>query len=117
MAFDYSSLKSTAERLIENFGKSATLIQPAEPDSDADPWDPVGDSKSTITLVETGYSLTNRNETLVQSGDKIWLVSTAGEDVELEDKIKLDSREYSLVDVQPLNPGGTTLLFEVHARS
>lgn len=114
MAFDYSGLKATAERLIARFGQSATLVKTTTSGPDYDPTTTT--SESDITLVETDYSMTNRNETLVQAGDKIWIVSTDGLEPKLEDKIKLGGVTYYPQDVQPLNPGGTTLMFTVHAR-
>lgn len=116
MTFNYANLQATAERLIERFGKPATLIQYAAGDG-GDPWDPGGTvTESTITLVETSYSMTNRDDSLIQQGDKIWFVSTAGESPAKPDEIRLDGQTYQLIDVQPLNPGGTDLMFEIHAR-
>lgn len=114
MSFDYSNLKATADRLIARFGKPATLISFTSSGPDFDPV--ITETETAITLVETGYSLTNRNESLVQAGDKIWLVQAAAAP-SLSDKIELDGTRYNMVDIQPVAPGATTLLFEVQARA
>lgn len=110
----YVRMEATATRLIGRRGKPAKLWRvetsgpahnPVETDQDHD-----------IKLVETGYSLTNRSETLVQVGDKLGLISTAGEAPRMTDKIEIDGTKYNFVDLQPLNPGGRVLLYEFQAR-
>jgi len=114
MTFDYSNLKATADRLIARFGKTATLVTFTTSGTDYDPV--ITETDTSITLVELNYSLTNRNESLVQTGDKIWLVQAAAAPSS-SDKIELDGTRYSMVDIQPVSPGATTLLFEVQARA
>lgn len=116
MAFDYSGLLATANRLISEFGKSATLIKPGTPtgpDYDPQPGTPV---ESSITLVEVDWKQMYRSETLVQTGDKFWLVSAEGSEPTLEDKISLDSIEYQLVNIEPLKPGPTLMMYTCHGR-
>lgn len=110
----YTRLEATAKRLIEKYGKDATLTKITNSGPAHNPTQT--ESTSTVKMVETGYSLTNRNESLVQAGDKLGLISTAGESPELKDKITIDSVKYNIIDLQPLNPGGVTLLFEFTAR-
>lgn len=70
------------------------------------------------TLLETGYSLTNRNETLILVGDKVGIISTDLDVVpQLADKLEIGGSRFNLVDLQPLNPGGTVLLYEFVARA
>jgi len=114
MRFDYSQIKATADRLINRFGKDAVLVTTTTTGPAFDPT--VTEVTTDIILAEIGYSLTNRNESLVQAGDKVWLVQADAE-VPLDAKIRLDGTDYSMVDVQPLNPGGTVLLYEVQGRA
>lgn len=110
----YSNLEATATRLIAKYGKSADLYRQSQ---SGPPHNPViTETTYTVTMVETGYSLTNRNETLVQAGDKLGIISTSGEAPLLSDKIEIGSVKYSFVDISPLNPGGTVLLFEFQCR-
>jgi len=114
MSFDYTRLKSTADRLVARFGKAAALVSFETSGPDFDPT--VTESTADITLVELSYSLTNRNESLVQSGDKLFLIQADAAPA-LDNKIRLDSVDYAMVDVQPLSPGPLVLLYEVQARA
>jgi len=114
MTFDFARLKATADRLIARFGKTAVLVSFETSGPDFDPT--VTETTTDITLVELSYSLTNRNESLVQSGDKLFLVQ-ADAAPSLDDKIRLDGVDYAMVDVQPLSPGPLVLVYEVQARA
>lgn len=119
---DYVRLEATAKRLIAANGKAVTIVRPG---ADTGPeWDPQPgpDTEHAAIMVETGYSLTyysptNRSDTLIQAGDRIGLISTNLDITPvLSDKIKIDGDTYEFVDLQPLNPGGTTLLYQFQAR-
>lgn len=122
--FDYSNLQSTAQRLIDQFGQDATLIKPGIPESDATQYDdPPADSESAIVLVELEFSLLRRvsaisqgGASLVQQGDKRWLVSTSRLAPAVEDEISLGGVAYQVINSDPLSPGGTVMLYEVQAR-
>lgn len=114
MSFDYSRLKATADRLIARFGKTAQLVTTTTTGPDYDPT--VTETATDITLVELDYSLTNRDGTLVQAGDKLFLVQ-ADAAPDMAAKIRLDSVDYAMVDVQPVSPGATVLLYEIQARA
>ncbi|MBN49984.1 MAG: hypothetical protein CMN85_10615 [Spongiibacteraceae bacterium] len=110
----YGRMEETATRLIAKRGKSATLVKFVKSGPAHNPT--INENPSDITLVETDYSLTNRNDSLVQVGDKLGIISTAGLAPAMADKIEIDGERYSFVDLQPLNPGGAVLLFEFLAR-
>jgi hypothetical protein len=114
VSFDYSRLKATADRLIARFGKTAQIVTTTTSGPDYDPT--VTEATTDATVVELDYSLTNRNETLVQQGDKLFLVE-ADAAPDMEAKIRLDGVDYAMIDVQPLSPGATVLLYEVQARA
>jgi hypothetical protein len=114
MANFYDRLQATANRLIAQYGKPATLIRQEQSGPAYDPV--VTEQQYEVQLVETGYRMDNRNSTLVQVGDKIGIISTDGETPQLADKIMIDENRYNMIDVAPLNPGGTVLLFEMQAR-
>ncbi|GGO89034.1 hypothetical protein GCM10011348_45840 [Marinobacterium nitratireducens] len=114
---DYVRLEATAQRLIAANGKAVTLVRAGAPTGPE--WDPQPgpDTEHAAIMVETGYSLAYRSETLIQAGDKLGLIST---DLDIapamSDKIKIDGDTYEFIDLQPLNPGGTTLLYQFQAR-
>ena len=110
----YVRLEATARRLLSSYGKPAAIVRE---ERTGPPHAPVVTQvEHPVVLVETGYSLTNRSETLVQAGDKVGIISTAGEAPQLDDVLRLDGADYRFVDLQPLNPGGLVLLFEFQAR-
>lgn len=111
----YGNLKATAERLIAQYGKAAVLLRTTLSGPAHDPVETT--VEHACTLVETGYSLTNRSDTLILAGDKVGIISTDLAVVpDKADKLRIGGDDYSLVDLQPLDPGGTVLLFEFVAR-
>ena len=68
-----------------------------------------------ITIQPRAYS--QIPPSLIQAGDVLGIMST---DIAIipgtADKIVIDGQRYSFVDIKPLNPGGTTLLYEFLAR-
>lgn len=118
MAIDYARIRTqTAERLIRENGKVAYVVVPGAPFGD--PWNPQpGEpTEEAVYFVETGYKIDDRNQTLIQQGDKLGIVSTETGVVPEKDRaIKIDGTTYQMIDVQPLNPGGTVMLYEIHAR-
>jgi hypothetical protein len=113
--FNYRPLLATANRLIGNFGKPAIISRQGEATGPA--WNPqpgLATDRDTL-CVELSYSLTNRNESLIQRGDKLLLLR-AGVEPAVGNTITVDAITYQVIDVQPLNPGGTVMLYEVQAR-
>ncbi len=118
MSAFYARLEATARRLIKDKGSVQTLLRAGTPTGPAHDPQPGADVRTPCYLVETGYSLTDRDATLVEQGDKLGLISTelAGYVPEKTDRIEIGGEEYQFVDIKPLAPGGTTLLYEFHAR-
>lgn len=113
----YARLEATARRLIDRYGYTSHLEREGAPTGPPHNPQPGPPTQYACRLVETEYSLTNRDATLVQQGDKLGLISTAVDTVPLlTDRILIDGRPYRFIDVQPLRPGGRTLLYEFHAR-
>lgn len=120
MAFNYTSSKATAERLIAQFGQAATLRRVTVSGGSA--FDPASGTPTTtnhaVTLVELEFTRAEVANGLVERGDKKLLLSTAGLTVtpDLSDKIVMGSTVYAIHDIRPLNPGGTVLMYEIQAR-
>jgi len=113
----YDRMRGTATRLIERYGYASKLQRagaPTGPPHNPQPGEP---SLHDCMVVELDYSLTNRDTTLVQQGDKLGLISAAAAvDPLLSDQILLGGQLYNFLDLQPLSPGGLVLLYEFHAR-
>lgn len=115
MSAFYTRMEATARRLIAEYGKAATVVRFATSGPAHAPV--ITETEHACVLVETGYRLTLIPETLIQSGDRMGIISTTITIVpETADKIDIAGERFNFVDVKPLNPGGTTLLYEFLAR-
>ena len=118
--FDYAGLRDEAEALIEEFGKSATLIERGPQIAGPD-WNPTfgPDVEYPVTLVEEGYETEPIPNTQVQRGDARLLVSTKGLtiDPDTSHRINVDGRVHQIVEVKRERPGPTTMVYQVWARA
>lgn len=111
--FDYSGLVATAQRLIDKFGRTATLRRKAK---SGNAWDPtVTNTDHTVKIVVLDDKFAEARGTLVTIPGKTVYVSTEGLSVVpiVADQLIIDSTTYAVQRVMPLNPGGTTLLYEI----
>lgn len=111
---DYTQDVLDASEAIAEDGKAATLIRHTTSGPAYNPI--ITETTYSVMMVETGYSITNRQDTLIQAGDKVGIISAAGEAPLLSDKIQIGGDVYSFVDVKPLAPGDLSILFEFHCR-
>ena len=118
MSAFYDRLESTAQRLIDRYGYSAVLVREGAPTGPPHNPQPGTPERHSCRMVETGYSLTNRSETLILAGDKVGIISTAGLTItpNKDDDLEIDGEAWHFADLQPLRPGGQTLLYEFVAR-
>lgn len=117
MSSFYDRMQATATKLIDRYGYSTQLERdgaPTGPPHNPQPGEP---TLHACKVVDLEYSLTNRDATLVQRGDKLGLISTAVDiQPETDDRLLLGGQLYRFIDLQPLSPGGQVLLYEFHAR-
>lgn len=119
MNFDYTRSRATAERLIARFGAPATLTKPGEADDSTYPPTPGTPTDYACTAVKTEYAMSDRDGSNVRMSDVKLLVSTEGLSVEPanNDTITVAGRVYSVVNVDPLEPGPLTVMWTVQGRS
>lgn len=81
-------------------------------------WNPTPGPAESITAeyVNVGYSITGRNDTFVQAGDKVGIVEATEYEIKPGDRITFDGSTFTIVDAQPLQPGTKKLLTEIIAR-
>ena len=117
MSAFYDEMRAVAVELIAEFGYQTQLQRDGAPTGPPHNPQPGQPTSHVCTVVELEYSLTNRDATLVLTGDKLGLISTVI-DIEpvKDDRILLGGVPYNLIDLQPLSPGGQVLLYEFHAR-
>ena len=110
---DYAGLAATANRLIEANGRTLTLRTFA-PSGDA--WNPtLTPTDSSVIGVVLKFSAAEVGD-LVQADDKKILFS-ADVSPTAQDKIIDGSIVYSIVSVNEIKPGPTSVLYIVQARS
>jgi hypothetical protein len=120
-AFDYSSLKTTADQLLERFGKPITLSRAAR-GADLDPWEQdQGPASSTAAQSITGLfgvQIALDKETLTLQrierplGRFVFQASTAiPEEVGPEWILSTGSSEFQIERVKPVEPGSTLLVY------
>ncbi len=117
MTFDYTKPRGTAEALLKRFGQSATLTQVANSGPDYDPVQTPTDH--TITAALFNYMNSAIDGTTITQKDRKVLLSTEGLTVtpEVGDTITVDSDKLNILDVKPLSPGGTVVMYELQARA
>lgn len=117
MSAFYDRMQATASRLIDRYGYATQLERDGAPTGPPHNPQPGTPTRHDCKAVELEYSLTNRDTTLVQQGDKLGLISTAIDIAPTkDDRILLGGEPFHFIDLQPLSPGGQVLLYEFHAR-
>lgn len=120
-SFDYTATRATAERLLERFGRSVSLRRTTVSGGDA--WNPGGGTATTVnhaaTAVVTEYDAREIDGTLIRREDRRVILSTEGLSVTpaTSDKVVVGATVYAIVNVAPLEPGGTVVLYEIQARA
>lgn len=117
MTFDYASIKSIATAQITDKG-SDVIIKRVTPGT----FDPAtgtiaGGSKSssTIKAVVTEYKDYQIDGDAIKRGDKELLID-ADSLPDIKDALTIDSIDYQIVNINPLSPGDTILLYKVQVR-
>ncbi|MBB5573304.1 MULTISPECIES: hypothetical protein [Rhizobium] len=115
-AFDYAKTRTTAERLIAKFGQQALLRRITNSGADYDPFQTSQDFA--CVLVDLDYTQAHISNTLIQRGDRMIYLSTAGLSIApmLEDRLLIAGVEHAIFDVLPLSPGGITVLWQLQVR-
>ena len=117
-AFDYARSKATAARLLARFGQAATLRRPS---TGGTAYNPTQGSPADypVTIVVTDYETREVDGTRILSTDKKVLLAKGSLSVEPATSdllIEASGAVYKIVNVQPLNPGGTVVMYTIQAR-
>ena len=116
MAFNYANAQATAERLIANFGQSATLSKTVNSSTAYNPTRTTTGYACTVAVLD--YRNAEIDGTLVKRGDKKVYISTDGLTVspEVHDTLTIGSEVHAILAVMPMSPAGTVVYWEVQAR-
>lgn len=111
----YAEMADMAVEMIGELGKPAVLVRQ---ERSGPPHAPVVTPvEYACQLADIGYSITNRSGTHIQAGDKVGIMSPAiAVEPAMADVLRIDGADYRFVDLQPLNPGGLTVIYEYQAR-
>lgn len=117
--FDYARLRGTADRLIDRFGKPATLTRTTRSEEPQYEWDGPADITAQplpITVVEdkatTRYSRDDGGA-LIPRSVRVLVIAASGEAPRMGDTINLADGPHEIARLAPLQPGDTVLLYEV----
>lgn len=120
MAFDYTGIRDgTVIPLIAEFGSTVTLRTKAD-GVGSEPWNPTFDAAVDYTAkaVRTTFRMDQIDGRLIQKDDILYLVSPgdALPAPELIDKLVDGDNTYNVIQINPLQPGPTTMLWKVQCR-
>ncbi|MGY5775598.1 hypothetical protein [Rhizobium sp. LEGMi135b] len=115
-AFDYERTRATAARLIAKFGQKGTLRRITNTGPDYDPAQTGEDFD--CSLVDLDQSQAHVADTLIQRGDRMVYLSTEALSITptLADRLLIGGTEHSIVDIQPLSPGGAVVFWQLQVR-
>lgn len=115
-SFDYARSKETADRLLTKFGQSATLRRYVASGTAYDPTLTATDYP--VTIADMAFKETQIDGTLVKRGDRLIYMAAARLAIApaVADTLLVGSVEYKVIDVEPLQPGGTVVFYKMQAR-
>jgi hypothetical protein len=113
----YDRAKARADQVLGEKGEAGTLRRPSR---NGTAYNPTAGAATdyAVTFVVFGYDDREVDGSRIQSTDK--KVTMAQNDLAIRpdttDKLLIGGVEHSIIRVQPLAPGGTTLLWELQVR-
>lgn len=120
MSAFYNRLETTARRLLAGYGVAATLYRAAAPTGPAhNPGNATPQAIGCFVVETSAQFGTYRTEGEVLQGDIVGLLSTELVPTvvpAVADKLSISGVTYSFIRLEPLRPGGQTLLYQFHVR-
>lgn len=114
--FNYARSVQTANRLIDKFGQIGAIRRT---ETSGDPWDPgTSDTDYPCTLVALDYDQKDVDGTVIKAGDCKVYVAVAGLAIvpTTTDHVIIGGKVYTVIQVKPLSPAGTTVYFDLQCR-
>lgn len=120
----YDRMAATALRLLRKFGQSVTIRRVTGGSVDPVTGTVVAGTTTdtTATAVLQDYSLqesgaANMQQTLIQSGDKKFIVAARGiNPPALTDKILAAGKTWNIINIKEINPEGAPMVYEIQGR-
>lgn len=117
-AFNYARAKATADRLIARFGQSGYIRRTPTTGTAYNPTQGTP-ADHACTFVVTDYTAREIDGARILSSDKKAIVAFGALAIALGTADRLLDPSvpgYKIVEVKPLNPGGTVVLYEMQVR-
>lgn len=114
-----TEMREMADEMIREFGRSATLQRTTQTPDPATSSTVVTAANHAVQLVETDFKAAQIPDTLVQSGDRAFLVSAEGLAIEpqADDQLLDGTDELSIVYATRIKPGDTAILYGLLVRA
>lgn len=123
MAIDYAGLADVAQELIEDNGRTATLVKVSEVPADASqPWRGNTSIETTqvVSAVFLDYMKEDIDGDLVRNGDqRAFIAEKSAPGIDFQDYEILrddEDQEWKIIDVDKKRPGPTTIVFILQLR-
>lgn len=116
MTFDYARPKATADRLLTRYGQAGKLLKYTKSGPAYDPVITWPEHDCTFAVME--YANREVDGTRVLATDKKVILAKGSLSVDptTADKLKIGTVEHSIIRVEPLAPGGVTVMFTLQCR-
>lgn len=120
----YAKMRATADKILRGKGQAITLTRQS-----SGTYSPSSGTATVTTTTQSGYGAVfeyidrNIDGTLIKAGDKQLLLSavnaagTALTSPVLNDTVTIGGTAYTITQIKPLSPAGTTCLFECNLRA
>ena len=118
MAFNYTDILNTATTLIAASGRNVTYqsLDKGGYDAATDTVSGNGYTNTTIKAVILGINVFKTDESTLQRGDRIALISASSITPNEKDKIIDGSATYQIVSIEEVNPGDTAVIYKLQVR-
>lgn len=115
MAYDYAPIKATAAALLADFGQSVTIRAYTVSGSDPAAGTVTRSSSDTAaSCVKTRFNERNTPPgTLIEQGDLLAILDKV---VAIDDEIIIGSDTWQVIDVFPVEPGATGVIWKAQIR-
>lgn len=113
--FDYAGLKRKVNPLIKKFGMTVTVTRPGSVDRVDGNEIVIPPTSFDIIGLREEYKPREIDGTRIIAGDVKFLCQAA-EQVQVGDLVNLNNTDYRVINPTPLQPAGTTMLFQLQLR-
>lgn len=118
MAFNYSGLVTTAERLVAEYGREVTVVLESQTLADeTKPWEGVTSSESSVTVPGVFYDYDSEevDNDSVRQGDQKLVVYSAT-DLRNYSYVTSQGERWDIITVSQVQPGDTVVVYELQIR-